>query len=131
MNVGPLGSHEPATGPDRAARRPPRDFRTMKLTLRFTLTTTLVTLIGLTVAALGYNSHRNARFTAEDLSSQILDETSKQIESQLDTILKVASMHGHLNDDLLRDRQFDTETFARLARFWISVLKTNPRISRE
>src|SRR5260370_41354323 len=103
----------------------------MKLDPRCALASTLVTLMVLNVAALRYISRRNARFTADDLSSQILDETSKLIESQLNTILKDASMEGHLNEDLLRDRQFDTETFDRLARFWISVLKTHPRISRE
>jgi adenylate cyclase len=103
----------------------------MKFTLRLTLTTTLVTLIVLTVAALGYNSHRNARFTAEDLSSQILDETSMLVESHIDSLLTQASREGDLNRELLQDGQFDTKNFERLARFWIKVLETHPHISRQ
>ena len=103
----------------------------MKLTLRATMTTTLVGLILLTVVAMGLNSHRNARFTAEDLSSQILDQSANMVESQVDTLLNVAARQGNLNRELLRDRQFDTDTFHRLARYWVAVLKSHPRISRE
>src|SRR4051794_9372556 len=103
----------------------------MKLTLRVTLTTTLVTLIFLTVLALGYNSDRNAQFTANDLSDQILDQTSKLVEAQVTSLVSVASRQGDLNLELLRDRQFDTDTFQKLARYWVSVLKTHSRVSRE
>jgi adenylate cyclase len=109
----------------------PEDRRSMKLTLRVTLTTTLVTLIVVTVVALGYNAHRNARFTATDLSSQILEQDARLVEARVDTLLEIANRQGNLNVELLRDKQFDTETFHRLARYWISVLKTHPRISRQ
>jgi adenylate cyclase len=103
----------------------------MKLTLRVTLTTTLVTLILVTVIALGYNAHRNAVFTANDLSSQILEQDAELVEAKIDTLLEVANRQGRLNLDLLQDKQFDTDTFHRLGRYWISVLKTHPRISRQ
>ena len=103
----------------------------MKLTLRVALTTTLVTLIVLTVAALGYSGHRIARFTAEDLRSQILDKNSEIVEAQVNSLLDVASRQGDLNLDLIRNRVIDTTTFHRLARLWISVLKTHPRLSRQ
>ena len=103
----------------------------MKFTLRFTLTSTLVSLILFTVACLCYTSRRNILFVTDDLSSQILDETSKHVETEIDLLLTTASRQGYLNEDLLRERQFDTDTFDRLSRFWISVLKTHPRISRE
>jgi adenylate cyclase len=103
----------------------------MKLTLRVTLTTTLVTLILVTVVALGYNSDRNAKFTTSDLSAQILDQDAKLVESKIDALLDVANRQGRLNLDLLQDKQFDTDTFDRLARYWISVLKTHPRVSRQ
>ena len=108
-----------------------RDPRPMKLPLRVALTTTLVALIVLTVAAIGYVGHRNARFTAEDLCSQILDKNSEIVESQVNSLLDVASRQGNLNLDLLRERQMDTRTFNQLGRFWISVLKTHPRLSRQ
>ena len=103
----------------------------MKLTLRATLTSTLVTMILLTVLAIGYNGYRNARFTASDLSTQILDQNSQLVESRVDMLLNIAAREGRLNLELLRDRQFDTETFHRLARFWVAVLKAHPRISRQ
>ena len=103
----------------------------MKLSLRATLTTTLVTLILLTVVALGLNARRNARFTAEDLSSQILDQTAKLVETKVDTLLEIAARQGLFNEELIRDRQFDALAFHQIARFWIATLKSHPRISRE
>ena len=102
----------------------------MKLTLRVTLTTTLVTLILVTVVALGYNAHRNYRFTASDLSSQILDRDATLVESRVNTLLDIGNRQGNLNADLLHEKQFDSQTFQRLARYWISVLKAYPRLSR-
>ncbi len=114
-----------------ASRIAPGDRPSMKLTLRVTLTTTLVTLIVVTVVALGYNAHRNAQFTARDLSSQILDQDAKLVEAQIDTLLSIANREGTLNAELLQQKQFDTETFHRLALYWASVLRTHPRISRQ
>lgn len=63
----------------------------MKLSLRITLTTTLLTMSIATVTAVGYNAHRNARFTAEDLSDQILDQNSRLVDSRIDFLLEMAS----------------------------------------
>ncbi len=103
----------------------------MKLSLRVTLTTTLLTMIVLTVAAVGYNAHRNARFTAEDLSSQILDQYSRLIDSRIDSLLETADRQGRMDSGLLRDLKFDDQAFARLTHYWLEVLKVHPRMSRE
>ena len=63
----------------------------MKFTLHFTLTAILLTLVFLTVAALGYSSYRNARFTADDLSAQILQENVEHVDSQINDLLHTAN----------------------------------------
>ena len=103
----------------------------MKLSLRVILTTTLLTMSVLTVAALGYNAYRNARFTAEDLSSQILDQNTRRIDSRIDLLLDLASRQGRLDSGLIRDREFNDDAFAWLSRYWMEVLKVHPRMSRE
>jgi adenylate cyclase len=102
----------------------------MKFTLRFTLTTILLTLTLLTVAAVGYASYRNARFAADDLSAQILDQTSQRVDAQLNDLLMTANDQGRLNQRLLESGQFDPDDFPRLARYWLAVMAAHPRLTR-
>jgi len=46
--------------------------RTMKFSLRVTLLSIMLLLVGFTVAGLGFNSYWNASSVADDLSKQIL-----------------------------------------------------------
>jgi len=102
----------------------------MKFTLRVTLLTILLTLILLTVAALGSNAYRNARFTAEDLSQQILEQTSLRIDDQINDLLYTANKQGLLNQALLQSAQFDSRDFSRLAAYWLEVMKVHTRLTR-
>lgn len=102
----------------------------MKLSLRITLTTTILILIVLTVAALGYTAYRNATYMVDDLSTQILDQNSSLIDVQINGFLTIANRRGVLDRNLLQDGQFDAHSFAKLARYWVEVLKSYPRLSR-
>lgn len=103
----------------------------MKFTLRATLTTILLSLLGLTVSSLGYSSYRNARFTAEDLSDQILDQTSKLIDSQINDLLHSANEQGRLNLRMMRSGQHTIAEFPLLARYWVEAMEVHPRITRQ
>ena len=63
----------------------------MKLSLRVTLTSILLGVIFVTVAGLGYNSYRNARFIAHDLSQQILEQTSLRVDYEINDLLHIAN----------------------------------------
>ena len=101
-----------------------------KPTLRVTLTTITLTLTMLTVASLGYSSYRNARFTADDLSEQILDQNSRLVDAQVNALLMTAAEHCQLNLRLLESGLFDGRKFPDLARFWIEVMGVHPRLTR-
>ena len=102
----------------------------MKLTLRFTLTAILLALTLFTVASLGCISYRNARFTAADLSDQILDQNSRRVDARLNSLLFSANTQGDLNRRLLESGQFDERDFHKLAPYWLEVMKTHPRLTR-
>jgi adenylate cyclase len=90
-------------------------------------------LLGLTlvtVAGLGYNSYRNARFIAHDLSQQILQQTSLRVDHQINDLLHSANEQGALNLRLLQAGQFDARDFHRLAAYWTRVLEVHPRLAR-
>jgi adenylate cyclase len=116
------------------ARRGPGSYRAgnwpMKLTLRFTLTAILLALTLFTVASLAYVSYRNARFTADDLSAQILDQNSQRIDSRVNSLLLTANAQGDLNRRLLESGQFDARDFRKLARYWLDVMAAHPRLTR-
>ncbi len=102
----------------------------MKLTLRATLTTILVSLLLLTMGAFGVSFVRNARFTAENLSSQILDQNSRMVDFQINELLHVANEQGRTNQKLLQSGTFRTDRFAEFSRYWLDVMEVHPRLAR-
>jgi len=102
----------------------------MKFSLRVTLTTLLLSVILITVVALGYNSYRNARFTADDLTHQVLEQTSLRVDHQLNDLLFSANEQSTLSRALLQTRQFDPHSFPRLAAYWLEVMKAQKRLTR-
>ncbi len=102
----------------------------MKLTLRFTLTAILLALTLFTVASLAYVSYRNARFTAADLSAQVLDQTSQRVDARVNSLLLTANAQGDLNRRLIETGQFDVRDFRKLAPYWLDVMESHPRLTR-
>jgi adenylate cyclase len=103
---------------------------TLKLTLRATLTTILVSLLLLTMGSFGISFYRNARFTAENLSTQILDQNSRMVDFQINELLHVANEQGRTNLRLLQAGTFRTDRFADLGRYWANVMEVHPRLAR-
>ncbi len=102
----------------------------MKFTLRFTLTSILLALTLFTVASLAYVSYRNARFTADDMSAQILDQTSQRVDARVNSLLLAANTQGDLNRRLIESGQYDPRDFPKLARYWLAVMAAYPRLTR-
>src|SRR5262249_38773955 len=104
--------------------------RTMKLSLRITLLVIMLMLVGFTVVGLGLNSYWNANSAAEDLSRQILEQTSLRIDCQINELLLSANRQGDLNRRLLEGGLIPSRDFAKLAPFWLEQLKVHSRMVR-
>jgi adenylate cyclase len=102
----------------------------MKFTLRATLLSILLFLIVLTVAGLGFTSHRNIHFAVNDLSGQILDQTSLRIDQEINELLWTANDQGNLDRHLIESGQFDVHDLAYLGAYWQSVLHVHPKLLR-
>src|SRR6516164_8295530 len=98
----------------------------MKLPLRVTVLTVLLSLVILTVAGLGYSSYRNACFTSEHLATRILEEASLRIDLQINGLLRTANKQGNLNARLLSAGLFDTRSRETLAAYWLEVMRVHP-----
>ena len=102
----------------------------MKLTLRATLTSILVSLLLLTMGTFGYSFYRNARSTAADLSKQILDQNLLLIDFQINEMLTLANEQGATNVRLLQSGRFRVDNFPDLARYWLDLMEEHPRLTR-
>src|SRR5436305_3865952 len=102
----------------------------MKFSLRVTLTSILLGVLLATVLALGLNSYVNARFTAEDLTGQVLQQTALRVDYQINDLLLTANEQSKLNRALLQTGQFDAHSFPTLAAYWLEVMKAHPTLTR-
>lgn len=101
----------------------------MKRTLRATLLTVLLGLTVLTAGVIGAVGYLDSRYTATDLSRQILKETAERIEFQVDDLVRIARRQFLLNEHLLEMGFFDVDSDPRLLAFWEKVLESYHRIS--
>ncbi len=102
----------------------------IKPSLRLTLTTILLSLLLFTMGLFGYSFYLNARYSAGELSSQILEQNSALIDFQINEMLHVAVEQGRTNLRLLRSGTFRTDRFPDLARYWLDVMEVHPRLTR-
>lgn len=102
----------------------------LKPTLRITLTTILLSLLLVTMGSFGYSFYRNARFTAVDLSNQILHQTSLLIDVQINDLLHTANEQGRTNLRLFESGRFGTADITDLSRYWLAIMEIHPRLTR-
>ena len=90
----------------------------MRLSLRAALLMMLSILIGTTVLVVGAISYRDARFTATNLSRQLLLQTSARIESEIENLLGYARKLNAVTEQRLKSGQIragDSNAFVQHA----------------
>jgi adenylate cyclase len=102
----------------------------MRLTLRATVLSILLTLLLGSMAALGFSSYRNSRFTAEDLTTQVLEQTALRVDQQINHLLLAATTQGDWNRRLLESGLYPADDFARLAAYWQEVMREHHNLAR-
>jgi adenylate cyclase len=102
----------------------------MKFTLRVTVLTILLALLLATVGLVGGLAYRNLHFTASDLSTQVLDQTTLRIDSQINDLLRTANGQSAMSQQLLQSSQIQGRDFPRLTAYWLEVMKVHPQLSR-
>ncbi|MGZ9197013.1 MAG: adenylate/guanylate cyclase domain-containing protein [Candidatus Deferrimicrobiaceae bacterium] len=98
----------------------------IRVPFRVALSTVFMALLIGTVAITGILSYRNLRKNADLLSSQILNQTSRRIESWIGNLLSRANDQSQLNRSLLGEIRLGPETFPRLGVYWRRVMETHP-----
>ncbi|HEV3449307.1 MAG TPA: adenylate/guanylate cyclase domain-containing protein [Gemmataceae bacterium] len=101
----------------------------MRLPFRYAVLAVLLGLLGATVLLLGISSYANARFTAKDLSDQILEQTTARVDQQIAEILSEALEHGPLSKGLFMTDWLRTDDFPSLVGFWSQVIEVNPELT--
>ena len=97
-----------------------------RVPFRVALSTVFMALLVGAVAVTGILSYNNLRKNADQLSSQVLDQTSLRIESWIGNLLSRANDQSQLNRSLLGEMRQGPETFRRLGSYWRRVMETHP-----
>jgi adenylate cyclase len=97
-----------------------------RVPFRVALSTVFMALLIGAVAVTGILSYRNLRKNADQLSSQVLDQTSLRIESWIGNLLSRADDQSQMNRSLLGEMQQGPEAFHRLGVYWRRVMETHP-----
>jgi adenylate cyclase len=98
------------------------DIDCVKLSLRFTLLTTFALLVGTTVLVVGVISYRHARFTANNLARQLLDQTMSRIASQIENLLGQATKLNVLTEQRLKSGQLRADDLVGFVRYALNAM---------
>jgi len=97
-----------------------------RVTFRVALSTLLVVMLIGTVLIVGTLSYFNLKRNADNLTEQVLDQTSLRIKLWVGQLLSRGLAQSELNRSLLREVKLRPETFTWLARSWQRVLDKEP-----
>jgi adenylate cyclase len=97
-----------------------------RVPFRVALSSVFMALLVGAVAIIGILSYHNLRKNADQLSSQVLDQTSLRIESWIGNLLSRANDQSQLNRSLLGEIRQGPETFQRLGVYWRRVMESHP-----
>ena len=101
----------------------------MKLRLRIAL---MILLVGLVATALffeGLASHITALRSADDLSAQVLEQTSDRVEQQIAKLCTRAAAQADLTLRMLESGQLHADDFPGIIAFWQHLLAVNPDLT--
>ena len=94
----------------------------MKVPFRVTLLTLLLVLLGVTVSVVGVTSYLHARSNADELASQLLEQTSRRIDQEIDRFLRQATEHATRTQDRLKSGQLRVDDFPALIAYWRNTM---------
>jgi adenylate cyclase len=101
----------------------------MKLRFRVALIILLAVLVISAVFLEGLFAYVNARRSADDLSAQVLEQTTERVQQQIASLLANATEQAALSERMLRTGQLRAEDFPGIVAFWEQLLAVNPEIT--
>jgi adenylate cyclase len=107
---------DPTAGPGARIRVP----------FRIALSTILALLLLGTVAVIGVLSYSNLRMNADELSSQVLDQTSRRIEMWVGNLLSKAHDQSQINRATLGQVRLSLNTLTWLGAYWRRIMESQP-----
>ena len=99
---------------------------TTRVSFRTALSTLLVVMLIGTILLVGGLSYYNLKRNADNLTEQVLNQTSLRIKLWVGQLLSRGQAQSELNRSLLREVKIRPETFTWLARSWQRVLEKEP-----
>jgi hypothetical protein len=101
----------------------------IRVPFRIALSTILVILLLGTVAGIGILSYSNLLKNADELSSQVLDQTSRRIEMWVGNLLSRAHDQSQVNRSTLGQVRLSQKTFTWLGSYWRRFMESQPHFT--
>jgi adenylate cyclase len=101
----------------------------MHFSFRTTLLTLMLAVLLTAVALLGTAAYLYARFAAQDLGAQVLDQASERVEQHVQNALDVAENEADTIAALIRSGWLDPEDHERVSDYFIASLEARPSLS--
>ena len=99
------------------------------ISFRLAISTILTLLLVGTVAVMGLLSYVNLTKNTQDLSAQVLDQTSERISYWVGALLYKAHDQSEINRSFLGTIKLNPETLTKLAHYWQRVMEAQPFFS--
>ena len=101
----------------------------MRVSFRLTLLAVLVGLVLATSAITAWISYGHGRVTAEELSRQLLEQTSKRVEQRVRHLLERAALQAELLRRLLESGQLPAGDLPGVARYLAEAIEAEAELS--
>ncbi len=101
----------------------------MRLRFRSLLIAVMLGLLLATVAVIAVTSYVAGRATAEDLSSQVLAQTSERVRDRVEGELSVAVAEAELDRERVASKALDSRDQAALAGFFLDEIAAHPQLT--
>src|SRR5262245_48364704 len=101
----------------------------MRLRFRTVLAGFVVALLVVTVSVIGITSFLSARETADDLSTQILEQTAERCDEQVRSELGLAVGQSRLDTSLFAHGRIDPRDPEAATSYFIDAIRARPQLS--
>ena len=101
----------------------------MKLKLQSLIIFQLITLLLVTVTALGFTSYHFNQQTAKELRERVLVDTNHDVYSEIVRLLDSTRAHNAYENHRVQSEQPTSADFPRMAQSWVRALVTKPELA--
>ncbi len=100
-----------------------------RVAFQVALTTTMLVLVLGAVSVITIAAYLNGRFTADDLSTQILKQSIQRVDQRVDSLFHTAITQSNVHKNLIESQSLDASNQQDLTTYFHEALLAHPELS--